>query len=116
MNRASRRLRFQEAQLSRCSGSTKTAGVVVPVYDSPETIKGSPQPVSQLMYEMFGLDLQRQYLMFYTSTPMQDLKRDKTPDRVDFAGARYAVESNTDWHSIDGWRGSLLVKIGDTPA
>lgn len=116
LKRASKRIRFQDAELSRWTGSTKTAGVSVPVYAAAETIKGSPQAVSRAMYELFGLDLQKEYLMFYTSTVLRDLRRDATPDRLDFAGDRYTVESNTDWYAMDGWRGSLLVKVKATPA
>jgi len=113
--RASRLIALQTAQLSAWTGSTTVGGIVTPTYADPVAISISAQAVTRAMYEQFGLDFQRDYLMAYTTAHLKDLQRDKTPDRVDFAGQRYTVESNTDWQAMDGWRGSLLIRQGPTP-
>jgi len=89
------------------------AGVLIPTYAAAATIKASVQAVSRAMYEKFGLDFQKSYLMVYCSTPLQDVARGTGGvDVVDFAGRRYSVESNTDWYALNGWRGSICVDIG----
>lgn len=98
------------------SNTLNTAGIDVPSYATAAPIKGSWQAVSRAMYETFGLDLQKDYRMFYTATVLQDLARETACDVIDFGGRRYNVESNTNWQLMNGWQGSLCVDVGETPA
>lgn len=90
-------------------------GINTPEYFPPGDIFGSEQAIPRTAYLANGLDLQKDYVMFYSSTRMQDTRRDKAPDLVDFGGSRYTVVSNTDWQSQDGWQGSICVRDGPTP-
>lgn len=103
-------------QWSKWDGTTtNVAGQDVPSYLAAAPIKGSWQAVSRQMYALFGLDLQKDYRMFYTPTPLQDVSRGTATDIIDFGGRRYNVESNTNWQLMNGWQGSLCVDVGPTP-
>lgn len=117
LKRAMRLIPPQTVSLSRWTGTTlNVAGQDVPAYATATSIKGSWQAVSRQMYEAFGLDLQKEYRMFYTPIVLQDLSRGKACDIVDADGRRYNVESNTNWQFMNGWQGSLLVDVGPTPS
>lgn len=106
---------FQKFTLYQWTGKTITddAGRDKPVFSTPiPNVKGSIQPVSRSMYETFGLDFQKNYIMVYSSVALRDLKRDETPDELEFNRRRYMVESNTDWLFQDCWRGSLCIDTG----
>ena len=113
--RAARLIALQTVQYSAWASRALTNGVYVPVYAAAVPITGSVQAVPRQLFESLGLDLQKTYVMFYTSTALKDLQRDQTPHAIDFGGWRYAVESNTDWFAQDGWKGSILVRTGPTP-
>lgn len=116
LKRASRLIRLQPVVWRAFVSQTKNAqGVVVPTYAAPVTIQCSVQAVSRTMYTQFGLDLQKNYVMVYTSNTLRDLERNKTCDQIDFGGRRFDVQSNTDWFSMDKWRGALCVDVGATP-
>lgn len=91
------------------------AGNVTPTYAQRVQIEGSVQPVQRAAYVTLGLDLQKNYVTVYTPTALQDLQQNGACDLLDFNGRRFNVQSNTDWLSQDGWRGSLCVDIGPTP-
>lgn len=116
LSRASRLIALQPVQWSAWQSSvTGASGVKVATYAAPVTIRGSVQAVPRSMYEAYGLDFQRTYVLLFTTQALKDLQRDQTPDRIDFNGSRYAVESNTDWQWMDGWQGSILIRTGATP-
>ena len=94
--------------LSRASNSV---GQYVSTYAAPVNIVGSWQPVPRNLYQVYGLDLQKDYFTFYTSNDVLDLARDISGDQVAFMGSRYQCESNNDWYKLDGWKGILCVKI-----
>lgn len=92
-------------------------GQDVTTYQDPIFIVGSFQPVPRTLYEQYGLDLQKDYFTFYTSTDNYDVRRNVSGDQIAFNGDRYQCESNNEWFALDGWNGILCVKIGeDTPA
>lgn len=104
---------FQTAQHRKNRGMVDGAdGINNPNFYPPVPIQGSIQPIPRNMYQQLELDLQRNYVTFYTSVKLSDLKRDKAPDLVDFNGRRYQVESNTDWTNQDHWAGSICVDVG----
>lgn len=114
---AARLIRLQSIGHSRYRGQEKTpAGIVNPSYYPVVQIRASVQPVPRTMYEDLGLDLQKSYLLVYTATPLQDIKRGLPCDQLLFNGRQWNVESNTDWLSQDGWNGSLVVDVGAAPA
>lgn len=71
----------------------------------------SVQPVPVDLYERLGLDLSRRYIVVYTSSTLDPVGRDGEGDEIEFNGNRYQVQSDTDWSSIDGWKGTLAILL-----
>lgn len=90
---------------------TNEIGLDVSTFAAAVPLVGSFQPVPRSKLQNMGLDYNKSYCQFYTSTHMRDLQRDMTGDQFTFAGTTYQVMSNTDWFNIDGWLGSLAVAI-----
>lgn len=110
---ASRLIKQQRIDWRRNRGvAIDAAGIDLSNFDPPVPITGSVQPVPRSTIVREGLDLEQSYLMVYTSKPLQDVRRDKTPDLLYFGGRVYSVEANTNWKIQDGWIGSLVVDTG----
>lgn len=91
--------------------TTNEIGLDVTTFVDGGIIKGSFQPVPRDKLQELGLDYNKSYCNFFVSTNMIDLTRDKSGDQFVFAGERYQVISNTEWFQIDGWNGSMAVKL-----
>lgn len=89
-----------------------SVGQDVSQYREGRKIIGSFQPIPRILYQQLGLDLQKDYWMFYTSNNLQDIGRNISGDQIAFNGNRYQCESDNDWYPIDGWKGSLFVHVG----
>lgn len=87
-------------------------GQDVTTYAPGIVVLGSFQPVPRRLYEIYGLDLQKDYFTFYASKNIIDVTRDVSGDQLAFNGDRFQCESNNDWFAIDGWKGVLCVRIG----
>lgn len=83
----------------------------VSVFAAPVDVVGSFQPVPRNMYEQLGLELNKEYVNFYTSTAMADLSRIKAGDEFVFVDDRYKVMSKTEWMKVNGWNGEMAVKL-----
>ena len=94
------------------SRGLNAVGQDITVYASPINLVGSWQPVPRNLYEVYGLDLQKDYFTFYSSNNILDIQRDISGDQVVFMGKRYQVESSNDWYQLDGWKGMLCVDLG----
>ena len=79
-------------------------------YNAPIQISGSVQAVPRNLFEVYGLDFQKQYLMFYVSRHILDVERDVSGDKIQYAGATYQCTSQTDWNAQNGWTGVISVK------
>lgn len=90
---------------------TNSAGIEVPTWAAPVTIGGSIQPVPKDLIQQLGLDWTKNYVNFYASAAMEDVTRDKTGDRLAYAGKTYQILSNNDWFAQDGWKGVLAVEV-----
>lgn len=84
----------------------------VATYDTPIMIEGSMQPVPRQLYAEYGLDFEKSYYVFYTSTNVLPVTRDVSGDQIVFNNQRFQCESTTDWFVLDGWVGVLCIKIG----
>lgn len=91
--------------------TTNAVGQYVTQYDEGVCISGSLQPVPRSMYAQLELDFSKQYYMFYTTTPIRDVERDETPDKIVYLDAEYVTVSRSDWNNIDGWNGVMFVKV-----
>lgn len=80
-------------------------------YEPPVAIKGSLQPLPRKLYQQYGLDLSKQYIIFYTPIKLQDVMRNTSGDQLIVNGAIYQIESATDWHAIDGWMSVIGVRV-----
>ena len=88
-------------------------GQDIPSYDAPVTITGSFQPVDARTIEQLGLDVAKQYRNWYSSSNMQMVKRESSPDYGIHDGRKYEVAGmQADWWNQDGWKGIIFVDIG----
>lgn len=88
-------------------------GQDVTTYAAPIDMTGSWQAVPRRLYQVYGLDLQKEYFMFYTSNNVLDIARDISGDQIVFQGRRFQCESDNDWFAMDGWKGVLCVLINE---
>ena len=110
--RASRLIGFTKVQYLKDLGRvTNEIGLDVTTYAAPVDIMGSLQAVPRSVYQAYGLDFQKNYLMFYTTTDVIDLARDVSGDMLQYGGKKYQLVSETDWMQIDGWTGVLCVQV-----
>lgn len=88
----------------RYAGRTETrGGSFVSSYFPPVTISASVQAVDRSRYENLGLVFGRKYVMIFSSTDMQSIVRDESPDRYTLPDGRtYTAVSDTDWFGLDG--------------
>lgn len=87
-------------------------GLAVATHSAPVDIRGSVQAVPLANYERMGLDLNKEYIMFYASLGMESAGRDRSTDYLGWAGSRWDIDNVTAWHNIDGWSAVLAVKVG----
>lgn len=90
---------------------TNAAGVKVATWGAPVTVHGSFQPVARNLIQTLGLDFAKSYATFYATANVMDVLRNKTGDRLIYAGKTYQVVSNTDWFAQDGWKGIMCVEV-----
>lgn len=96
--------------------SKRPDGVLVPTYVPPQSITGSVQAVPRNLYQQNGLDFNRDYVTFYTTTQMMDVEREKSGDQFMYNGQLYQCLSNNNWFGQDGWVGVLAVRTdGEAP-
>ena len=86
-------------------------GVYETFFAAPVTIIGSFQTVPRNMYTEKGLDFNRDYYIFYTTTEIIDIQRDVTNDRLAFEGNLYQCEANNTWIGVDGWLGVICCRL-----
>lgn len=114
---ASQLIIFQTLIYYKFIGRTlNSVGQDITEYELGIAIQGSFQPIPRKLYPILGLDLQKQYYNFYSSTNIFDIDRDISGDQFGFNGQRFQVVSDTDWFIQDGWKGVLLVHIGQDAA
>lgn len=87
-------------------------GQDITIYGPPRAVVGSFQPVPRKLYQIYGLDLQKDYFTLYSSNNILDVDRDISGDQIAFNGQRFQCESDNDWFAMDGWKGVLCVHIG----
>lgn len=80
-------------------------------YKPAKQIKGSLQPMSRSLAQQNGLDLNAQYITFYTSKKVMDVQRDISGDQIVYDGDRYQCLYANDWLGVDGWTGVVCVRL-----
>jgi hypothetical protein len=88
----------------------------VTTYGSPITLEGSFQPVTRNLQQIYGLDLNKVYVIFYVSQELIDVQRNVSSDKVVFGAQTYiCVQADGPWFKIDGWVGMLMVLNSGAP-
>ena len=86
-------------------------GLWVPSYAAAVTIQGSVQPIPRRLYEVMGLEMQRNYVNFFVPNAVIDVGRDVSGDTITFGAQTFQCLSNTAWINIDGWNEILAVQV-----
>ena len=95
------------------SRTVSDIGMLVTAYADAVDIQGSVQAVPRELFERYGLDFQKNYIMFYVSQNLIDVTRDVSGDRITYNGKNYQCVSKTDWFGQDGWIGIICVQVQD---
>lgn len=102
----------QVVQWMQFTGMTQNAaGFNVPAWADAVDVTGSFQAVPRSLYQVMGLDLSKNYGMFYATREFTTPERDRAGDRLIYGGRIYQVESSTSWYAQDGWDGVLCVEV-----
>lgn len=91
-------------------------GIYENSYSSRVTLAGSIQAVARNVYQLYGLDFQKNYVTVFVSHNVLDISRNTAGDRVYWNGRVFQIVSQTDWYNIDGWVSLLAVDLGAEPA
>lgn len=87
-------------------------GMLIPSYNAPTTISNaSIQPLPTKIYQMLGLDFQRDYRRIFVPTSAVSLDGQLSADIFEFDNRTWHAIGNTVWHSYDGW--NELIVVGD---
>lgn len=111
------RIQPQAVEYSAFAGLTTTTDMrLVSSYAEPVTLYGSFQPVSRNNMASQGLDMTKDYAVFYASQRFSDPGRDTSGDVLDYDGRRWqSMGMNGEWFAQDGWDCLFVVAIGPTP-
>lgn len=91
--------------------TTDDAGEYVTAYADPVDIEGSMQAVNKKLYQVYGLNLAKNYAQLYTAADVNPTARDRSGDLLQFGGRWWLAESDMNWTAQDGWRKMLCVEV-----
>lgn len=83
----------------------------VNTYGRPKQVKGNIQPVPRSLYEIQGLDFQKDFYNIYIPQAVLDISRDVGGDKFVWNCRTFQALSKTDWMGIDGWVQVLCVRL-----
>lgn len=103
----------QTVSYLQATGSTTTpAGRKVPAFAAPVSVtRGSLQPIPKSRYQFLGLDLTKEYVIWYVSRAVVGVARDTSGDRIVYAGRTFQLQSLAMWFAQDGWVAATCVEI-----
>ncbi len=96
------------------SEEVNSFGVSVPTDEDAVTItpaNGIVQSPENSLFQQMGLDLDRNYKIFYGAVSIKGNEAQEHPDKFIYKGLTYETVRNTDWFDYDGWCGVLAVEI-----
>lgn len=93
--------------------TTNAAGIDVVNWAPTTNVSGSLQPIDTTLMATLGLDLDKEYVTFYSVQPIGDLGRDRTSDRITYGGKTFQVISKANWVGQDGWNRVLCVEVAN---
>ena len=101
---------FQYVQYT--SRSIQSNGMYLAQYAAPVNVtSGSVQPVPRALYEVYGLQFDKNYKMVYVPASYVDVSRDVAGDQIIYAGNYYQVMQKTDWFEADNWIAMLVIQV-----
>ncbi|RBQ30670.1 hypothetical protein CRU92_10880 [Arcobacter sp. FW59] len=81
------------------------------IYKEPVLIVGSFQSMDIKTVQEIGLDIHKDYKVFYTSNNIQIVQRETSPDYLEIFEDTYDVlHLPNDWFKMNGWRGLICIK------
>lgn len=86
-------------------------GIAVAQHAEPQIITGSVQSPENSLYEQMGLNLDRNYKIFYGAVDIKGNEAQPQPDKFIYNGKTYETVKNSDWFNYDGWCGVLAVEV-----
>lgn len=86
-------------------------GYDIDVYAQPKSIVAQVQSVPRKDYIYMGLELAQSYITIYSETSINDISRDKAPDRVLYCGQTFQIVNADNWKKPQGYTGVLAVMI-----
>lgn len=89
-------------------------GVMIPTYAEAVTITpndGIVQSPENSLYQQLGLDLDKNYKIFYGAISIKGNEAQPQPDRFIYDNKVFETVRNTNWFNYDGWSGVLAVEI-----
>lgn len=92
--------------------TTNAAGRNEPSYaPAVDVTVGSVQAVNKDRYQILGLDLQKEYVMWYVPQSVVGTQRNSKGDLITYAGHTYQLESTVNWFAQDGWMSIACVQV-----
>ena len=95
---------------------TNAAGFDVVTWAAAVTVKGGLRPVAAATGQRLGLEMTGNFGTCLGSGECGGPDRDKTGDRLIYAGKTYQIESKTPWYAQDSWEYVLCVEVTNAPA
>ena len=80
-------------------------------YKAPINCTGSAQPFPRNLYQVNGLDFNKEYFTFFIARSILDVTRDVAGDQFILNCRRFQALSKTPWAAIDGWDAVLAVEV-----
>ena len=109
---AFRALATQSFQYYAFAGrTTQVNGQQLATYAAPVTLQGSIQPVPRNLYQMYGLQFDKNYVTVYMPESATDVSRDAAGDQIAYAGNRFQAVQKVNWFGPDGWIAMLFVQV-----
>jgi hypothetical protein len=90
---------------------TNDVGLDIPTYATAIILEGQVQAVPRELFEKYGLNFQKKYLIFYVSKNVMDVDRDVAGDLLQFGNNTYECLTETSWFQINGWTAIIAAQI-----
>ena len=105
-------IRKQIVSYIQYAGRTKNAiGNYVSSYEVAVDMEVSVQPVSRSLYQKMGLDFEKNYVSILSTSNIDSLARDESPDLIVIDNESFETVGKTDWDRSAGWVRVVCVSV-----
>ena len=91
--------------------TTNEIGNEILIPAEPVQYTGSIQPVSNKMYEQFGLDLQKNYKVVYCPQLLHSIAEKEVTGKIVYNGGTYDIIENKNWWETNGYTRCVICEI-----